>query len=110
MILILCLLQWLLCFAILVVAFRHSYRAGRITRFAVCFTWISFTLVALAFVMYTFSFSRAEREQWANWFFEVPHVLAFAVFGWMQGLLVTAIGAGIGRIIRRQPLFPFLAR
>jgi hypothetical protein len=63
---ILSILQWILLVAILAVAFRHSYRSGRITRFSVCFTWIASTLVMLLFAMYAGSLSRPERDEWVN--------------------------------------------
>jgi len=101
-------LQWILQLAILAYVFWYSYRAGRVTLFAVCFAWISQTLVALAFVTYTFTFNQAEREQWGNSFFEGPHVLAFAFLGWIHGLFIAAVAVGIRRVIRKEPLFRFL--
>ena len=80
----------------------------RVTLFAVCFTWISQTLVILAFVVYTFTFNQAERDQWANSFFEGPHVLVTALLGWIPGLLIAAVAVGIRRIIHKEPLFRFL--
>ncbi len=104
----LCILQWVLALAVVAFAFRYSYRAGRLTWFGVCFTWGALMLLALAAVLYTLSWGRGQREQWGNSFLEGPHVLAFAAFGWIQGLLVAALAVGTRRVIRREPLFPFL--
>jgi hypothetical protein len=105
----LCILQWILFVAILVVAFRHSYRSGRVTRFPVCFTWIASTLVMLVFAVYAGSLSRPERDEWANYFPDGQHVLGMLIMaGWMNGLLVAALAVAIRRIIRKEPLFPFL--
>ena len=48
-------------------------------------------------------------EQWVNCFFEEPHVLAFAILGWIQGFFIVAIAVGTRRVLRKESLFPFLS-
>jgi len=106
---ILCVLQWVLMLAIMVVAFGHSYRAGRITRFSVFFTWIASTLEMVLFAAYAGCLSRPERSEWANYFPDGQHVLGMLIMaGWMNGFFVAALAVGIRRVIRNEPLFPFL--
>jgi hypothetical protein len=106
---IVCILQWILLVAIMVIPFRHSYRSGRITRFQVCFTWVASTLAMLVFAIYAGSLSRPERDEWANYFPDGQHVLGMLIMGgWMNGLIVAALAVGIRRAIRKEPLFAFL--
>ena len=98
-------LQWIILLAVLTFAFRHSYRAGRITVFSVVFTWAALTLEVLAFAAYAHSLSRGHREQWANHFPDGQHVLGMLLIaGWMNGLLVSIVAAGVRRLIRGDRL------
>ena len=101
-------LQWVLLLAILAYAFRHSYRAGRITLFAVCFTWFMMLAVYAAFAFYASSLSQFDREQWARCFPDGLNVFGIMIMGWINGLIVAVIAVGIRRIIRKEPLFRFL--
>lgn len=98
--------QWVVFALVVVVAFRHSYRAGRITRFSICFTWFMLTLQMLVFAIYGGSLGRPEREKWTNQFPDGQHVLGMLmVFGWMNGVLVAVLAVGVRRIVRKEPLF-----
>jgi hypothetical protein len=93
--------------AVFAVAFRHSYRVGRITLLSVCFTWFMTLTVMAAFAFYAGSLSQADREQWALSFPDGQNVLGIMVFGWMNGLFVAGAAVGIRRIIRKERLFRF---
>jgi sulfite exporter TauE/SafE len=108
MIRILSIFQWVLFLAILTVAFRHSYRAGRITLFAVCFTWFMTLAVMAAFAIFASSLSQPDREHWARYSPDGLNVFAITVMGWMNGLVVAVLAVGVRRVIRKEPLFRFL--
>lgn len=99
-------MQWFVALAIFVIAFRHSYRAGRITAFSVVFTWAALAFDMLAFAAYAHSLGRDDREHWANSFPDGQHFLGvLLIAGWMNGLLVAIVAVGVRRLIRGERLF-----
>jgi hypothetical protein len=100
--------QWVLLFAILAFAFWHNYRARRITLFSLIFTWFSLPLCMFIFSTYATSLSTPERDEWVNYFPNGLHVFAMSIFGWFYGVFTGVLAVGIGRVLRREPLFRFL--
>jgi len=95
----LAIIQWLVLAAILVIAFRHSYRADRVTRFSVVFTWVALAVDMLAFAAFAHSLNRGDREHWANSFPDGPACLLMLVCGWFDGLLVAGAAVGGRRMV-----------
>ena len=95
--------QWVLWAVILAFAFRHSYRAHRITRFTVFFTW-----GLLAFHGFVFaSYGQYAGGHDADNFLEGPHVVVFLILGWLYGLVVGVLAVGSWRALHGVPLFKF---
>jgi hypothetical protein len=99
-------LQWIMLLAIFVVGFRHSYRAHRITRFTVLFTWALLTFHAFVFSYYGMCLGGPE----SNDFPDGTLTAAFLFLGWLYGLIVGVLAVGSWRALHGVPLFKFLSR
>ena len=95
--------QWIVLLVIFAFAFRHSYRAHRITRFTVFFIWAVLPIYACVFAFYGESVGGSD----ANNFFEGTHVMAFLVFGWLYGLIIGVLAVGSWRMLHGISLFKF---
>ncbi len=99
-------LQWVLLATIFAIAFRHSYRAHRITRFTVLFPWAMLTFHAFVFSYYGSCLGGPESED----FPEGTLIMAFLMLGWFDGLIVGVLAVGSWRALHRVPLFKSLAK
>jgi hypothetical protein len=93
--------QWVLLAAIFAFAFRHSYRAHRITRFTALFTWALLAFHAFVFSFYGMSVGGSE----ANDFPDGTHIMAFLLFDWFDGLIIGVLAVGSWRAFHGVPLF-----
>lgn len=98
--------QWVLLAAIFSFAFRHSYRAHRITRFTVLFTWALLTFHSLVFAFYGESVGGSAL----NDFPEGRHVMLYLAFGWLYGLIIGVLAVGSWRAFHGVPLFKIGSR
>jgi len=98
--------QWALMVAICAFAFRDSYRAHRITRFTVLFTWALLSFHTFVFSFYgTFLGSPASND-----FPDGSLILGFLLLGWLHGLIIAVLAVGSWRALHGVPLFKCLTR
>lgn len=98
--------QWVLLLAIFAIAFRHSYRAHRITRFTVLFTWALLTFHAFVFSYYGMCLGGPESNDFPDGTLTVGLLIA----GWFDGFIIGVLAVGSWRVLHGVPLFKFLSR
>jgi hypothetical protein len=99
-------LQWIMLLAIFAVGFRHSYRAHRITRFTVLFTWVLLTFHTFVFANYGMCLGGPE----SNDFPDGTLIPFYFIFGWLDGFIVGVLAVGSWRALHGVPLFKFLTK
>jgi hypothetical protein len=98
--------EWVLLAAIFAVAFRHSYRAHRITRFTILFTWALLTFYTFVFSYYGMCLGGPESYD----FPDGTLIGAYLMLGWVDGLIIGVLAVGSWRALHGVPLFKFLSR
>jgi hypothetical protein len=87
------------------VGFWHSYRAGRVTVFTICFLWFGPLLLSAAGISYSKHLSDADRAALVKAMPDGFNITGILTMGWFNGLVVSLLAVGMRKAIRKEPLF-----